>query len=149
MAQVRPDTLAIQYPQCRGLKHALPGESFASLHVAQLLPAHSVPKSSRVLCSPIETCVPFAGNLAFVAAAAHNLHWLGATLQQACQVCSLALESIMLHCDAHLAELQQPRQISSTSSSLGLAPLVEVLLRLTGTNATLDTLYGPCAVWKP
>ena len=82
---------------------------------------------------PCQDVCPCAGNLAFVAAAAHNLHLLGAILQQACQVCSLALESIMLHCDAHQAELQQPRQISSSSSSLGLSPLVEVLLRLTGT----------------
>ena len=89
-----------------------------------------VPKSSSL----IKTCVPCAGKLAFVAAAAHNLHLLGAILQQACQVCSLALESIMLRCDAHLAELQQPRQISLTSSPLGLSPLVEVLLRLTGTT---------------
>ena len=149
MAQVRPDTVVIHFTQCWGLKHAQPGKSCMPSRLTAQPCTLSAQKQLGVVRPDQDVC-PCAGHLAFVAAAANNLHLLGAILQQACQVCSLALESIMLHCDAHLAELQQPRQISSTSSPPGLSPLVEVLLRLTGTSASL-LLYStlPWPLWKP
>ena len=46
MAQVRPDTIVIHFPQCCGLKHALPGESPAFIHIIECNPAHSCPKAA-------------------------------------------------------------------------------------------------------